>query len=235
MSSKLLFEHLVELKSTFIKAIIFFVLVTILLLPFANDLYTIFANPLLDKFMVYSGSIISTKLTSTFFVPFKITLFCALIISFPFIFYQFWSFASPGLYLSEKKFLAWTLCLAYALFLFASVFVYFLVFPFVFEFFIKMTPADVNLMIDISYYLEMVISLFFAFGLAFQVPLIVSNLVRFNWVKVESLKKYRPYFLLFAFIFGAIFTPPDVISQIMLAVPVYFLYEIGLFFAKNKN
>ncbi|MFZ8943208.1 MAG: twin-arginine translocase subunit TatC [Methylophilaceae bacterium] len=235
MNSKLLFEHLVELKATFIKSIIFFVFIILILMPFSNDLYSIFADPLLEKFMVYEGSIVSTKLTSTFFVPFKITLFCSLIISFPFIFYQFWSFIAPGLYLPEKKFLAWTLCLAYFLFVFASIFVYFLVFPIIFEFFIKMTPENVTLMIDISYYLELIISLFFAFGLAFQVPLIVSNLVRFNWIKISDLKKYRAYFLLFAFLFGAIFTPPDVISQIMLAVPVYFLYEIGIFFAKAKN
>jgi sec-independent protein translocase protein TatC len=124
---------------------------------------------------------------------------------------------------------------AFILFLAAAFFVYMLVFPLIFEFFIRMKPDDVRLMIDISSYLEMIISLFIAFGLAFQIPLLVIGLAKFNLISTSKLKAYRSYVLVFAFIFGAIFTPPDVISQLLLAIPVYLLYEVGIMFAKNSK
>tara|TARA_X000000368_G_C22817918_1_gene617668 strand:- start:35 stop:427 length:393 start_codon:yes stop_codon:yes gene_type:complete len=126
------------------------------------------------------------------------------------------------------------LIFGFILFLLGTVFVYFLIFPIIFNFFVNITPTNVELMIDISYYLQMIIALFLAFGLAFQVPLVLITAVKFNWIEIKTLEKNRQYVIVAAFIFGAIFTPPDIISQILLALPILFLYEIGLFISKNK-
>ena len=128
----------------------------------------------------------------------------------------------------------WAMCFGFILFLAGTLFVYFLIFPVIFSFFVSSTPNDVELMIDISSYLQMIIALFLAFGLAFEVPLMLIIAVKFKWVKTSTLEKNRPYIIVAAFIFGAIFTPPDIISQVLLALPILFLYEIGLFISKNK-
>ena len=228
------FGHFLELRSTLIKSLVIYLIVFLAMMPFANEIYYFFSQPLLDQLILLDGSVISTKLTATFIVPFKITAYCALIISLPFIFGQIWNFVSPGLYKKEKQFVFLAMFFGFILFLAGTLFVYFLIFPIIFNFFISITPKDVELMIDISSYLQMVIALFLAFGLAFEVPLFLIIAVKFNWVKIKTLEKNRSYIIVAAFIFGAIFTPPDIISQVLLALPILFLYEIGLFISKRS-
>ena len=228
------FGHFLEFRSTLIKLLITYFIIFLAMMPFANEIYYFFSEPLLAELMASNGTVISTKLTSTFIVPFKITAYCALLISLPFLFFHIWNFVSPGLYKNEKIFVFLTMIFGFILFLAGTLFVYFLIFPVIFSFFISATPDDVELMIDISSYLQMIIALFLAFGLAFEVPLLLITAVKFNWVKIKTLEKNRPYIVVAAFIFGAIFTPPDIISQVLLALPILFLYEIGLFISKNK-
>ena len=228
------FGHFLEFRSTLIKLFITYFIIFLAMMPFANEIYYFFSEPLLAELMASNGTVISTKLTSTFIVPFKITAYCALLISLPFLFFHIWNFVSPGLYKNEKIFVFLTMIFGFILFLAGTLFVYFLIFPVIFSFFISATPDDVELMIDISSYLQMIIALFLAFGLAFEVPLLLITAVKFNWVKIKTLEKNRPYIVVAAFIFGAIFTPPDIISQVLLALPILFLYEIGLFISKNK-
>ena len=227
------FHNFKELRWSLIKSFLILIGIFFLLFPFANEIHHFFAKPLLMQMQLENASIISTKLTATFIVPFKITLFCAFIISLPLIFWQIWLFVSPGLYRKEKFFIFWALLMSYILFILGSLFVYNLVFPIIFNFFISMTPDEVNLMVDISSYLEMIIALFLAFGFSFQIPIILVTLVKFRWVKLKSIQKNRPFLVVIAFIFGAIFTPPDVISQILLALPMIFLFELGIIFAKK--
>ena len=227
------FHNFKELRWSLIKSFLILIGIFLLLFPFANEIYHFFAKPLLLQMQSENASIISTKLTATFIVPFKITLFCAFIVSLPLIFWQIWLFVSPGLYKKEKFFIFWALLVSYILFILGSLFVYNLVFPIIFNFFISMTPDKVNLMVDISSYLEMIIALFLAFGFAFQIPIILVTLVKFRWVKLKSIEKNRQFLIVMAFIFGAIFTPPDVISQILLALPIVFLFELGIIFAKK--
>ena len=227
------FHNFKELRWSLIKSFLIIIGIFLLLFPFANEIYHFFAKPLLLQMQSENASIISTKLTATFIVPFKITLFCAFIISLPLIFWQIWLFVSPGLYKKEKIFIFWALLMSYILFILGSLFVYNLVFPIIFNFFISMTPDEVNLMVDISSYLEMIIALFLAFGFAFQIPIILVTLVKFRLVSLKSIRKNRPFLIVIAFIFGAIFTPPDIISQILLALPMIFLFELGIIFAKK--
>ena len=227
------FHNFKEFRWSLIKSFLILIGIFLLLFPFANEIYHFFAKPLLLQMQSENASIISTKLTATFIVPFKITLFCAFIISLPLIFWQIWLFVSPGLYKKEKFFIFWALLMSYILFILGSLFVYNLVFPIIFNFFISMTPDEVNLMVDMSSYLEMIIALFLAFGFAFQIPIILVTLVKFRWVSLKSIQKNRPFLILVAFIFGAIFTPPDVISQILLALPMIFLFELGIIFSKK--
>ena len=228
------FGHFSELRSTAMKSLFIYLGVFIALVPFSNEIYSFFSKPLLDQLVLLNGTIISTKLAATFIVPIKICAYCALIISLPLILFQVWKFVSHGLYKNENSFLFWTLIFSFLLFLSGTFFVYFLIFPLIFSFFISITPDDVDLMIDISSYLEMIISLFLAFGLAFEVPLFLITAVKFNLIKIEKLKEIRPYIIIAAFIFGAIFTPPDVISQILLAIPILILYEIGILLSKKN-
>ena len=229
------FEQLIELRTSLIKSLLIFIAFFVVLIPFSGDIYIFFSDPLLQKLLVSDGSIISTKLSATFLVPFKITALVAFILSYPIIFFQIWSFVSPGLYNKEKNFIYLIFLLSFVLFIVAGLFVYFFVFPVIFNFFIGMTPEDVTLSIDITSYLEMIIALFLAFGIAFQIPLIVNALVKFGIVKLEFFKRNRSYFFVLTFIFGAIFTPPDILSQLLLALPVYALYELGIFIAKKAS
>ncbi|NDG16311.1 MAG: twin-arginine translocase subunit TatC [Betaproteobacteria bacterium] len=151
------------------------------------------------------------------------------------MFYQFWRFISPGLYKKEKKLILLSFVSGFILFFVGMAFAYYLIFPIVFNFFILMTPSNVSLMIDISNYLDLILSLLISFGLAFEVPVIILILVTLGWVKVKTLEEARPYMVVIAFVIGAILTPPDVISQVCLAIPLWFLYELGLFVSKRIN
>lgn len=210
--------------------VIGFVIVFIVFFPFANKIYALLAAPLLSK-LPAGGQMIATAVTTPFFVPMKVAMMAAFIVSLPHTMYQLWAFIAPGLYAHEKKFMIPMIVASSALFLAGMAFAYFLVFPVVFGFIVGTAPVGVAVMTDIGNYLDFVLTLFFAFGLAFQVPIAVVMAVRFGWVSINQLKEARGYVVVGAFVIGAIFTPPDIISQFMLAVPIWLLYELGIIVA----
>ena len=175
---------------------------------------------------------VATAVTTPFFVPMKVAMMAAFIISLPYTLYQIWAFVAPGLYAHEKKLMIPLIVASSLLFIAGMAFAYFLVFPVVFGFIVGTAPQGVAVMTDIGNYLDFVMTLFFAFGLAFEVPIAVVMAVRFGWVTIAQLKEVRGYVVVGAFVIGAIFTPPDIISQFMLAVPMWLLYELGIVVAK---
>ena len=223
-------SHLIELRDRLLRTLIGFALVLLMLLPFANKIYSLLAAPLLAK-LPSGGQMIATAVTTPFFVPMKVAMMAAFIISLPHTMYQAWSFVAPGLYAHEKKFMVPMIVASCCLFLMGMAFAYFLVLPVIFGFIISAAPVGVAVMTDIANYLDFVIGLFFAFGLAFQVPIAVILVVYFGWLDLIQLKAMRAYVVVAAFILGAIFTPPDVVSQFMLALPICMLYELGMLFA----
>lgn len=231
-------SHLIELRDRLLRTLIGFALVLLMLLPFANKIYSLLAAPLLAQ-LPSGGQMIATAVTTPFFVPMKVAMMAAFIISLPHTMYQAWSFVAPGLYAHEKKFMVPMIVASCCLFLMGMAFAYFLVLPVIFGFIISAAPVGVAVMTDIANYLDFVIGLFFAFGLAFQVPIAVILVVYFGWFDVIQLKAMRAYVVVVAFILGAIFTPPDVVSQFMLALPICMLYELGIllagFIAKAKS
>lgn len=231
-------SHLIELRDRLLRALLGFVLVLLALLPFSNKIYSLLAAPLLAQ-LPSGGQMIATAVTTPFFVPMKVAMLAAFIISLPHTMYQAWSFVAPGLYAHEKKFMVPMIVASCCLFLMGMAFAYFLVFPVIFGFIVGAAPVGVAVMTDIANYLDFVIGLFFAFGLAFQVPIAVILAVHFDWLNVAQLKDMRSYVVVAAFIAGAIFTPPDIVSQFMLALPIWLLYELGILFAsllgKSKN
>ena len=224
----LFLSHFKDLRTVLINSSIIFLVIFISLFPFSNEIYQFFALPLINQLSIVNGSLISTKLTATFIAPFKITLFVAFIISLPLIFFQIWKFIGPGLYKKEKVFILSASIFSFGLFLAALFFVYLILFPNIFRFFIVTAPGNVDLMIDISQYLEMILALFFAFGIAFQIPIILITIVKFKLISISKINSNRAYIYIGSFIFAAIFTPPDVLSQFLLDIPVIFLFELGL-------
>ena len=220
-------SHLIELRSRLIRAVLGMVLTFLCLFPFANKLYTLLARPLLAK-LPAGGHLIATAVTTPFLVPLKVAFVASILISLPYTLAQIWGFVAPGLYAYEKRFVAPLVVISTFLFFVGMLFAYFVVFPVVFGFFVATAPEGVQVMTDIGNYLDFVISLFVAFGIAFEVPVVVVAMVKFGWVSVAKLKEIRPYVIVGAFIVGAIFTPPDVVSQVMLAVPLWLLYEAGI-------
>lgn len=226
-----LVSHLVELRSRLMKAAAAILIIFVCLVPFAETLFTMIATPLMDR-LPEGATMIATQVASPFLTPFKMTLFVALFLAMPVVLTQAWAFVAPGLYKREKKF-AFPLVLSSIVLFYAGVaFAYFVVFPLMFGFFAAVTPEGVTMMTDISAYLDFILTLFFAFGLAFEVPIATVMLVWSGLVPLESLAKVRAYVFLGAFVLGMLLTPPDAISQTMLAVPVYLLYEVGLFMAR---
>lgn len=220
-------SHLIELRDRLLRIVAGIVLTFICLFPFANKIYSLLASPLLSQ-LPQGGQMIATAVTTPFFVPMKVAMLAAFVISLPYTLYQIWSFIAPGLYQHEKRFAAPMVVLSTLLFLIGMAFAYFLVFPVVFGFIAGTAPEGVAVMTDIGNYLDFVITLFLAFGIAFEVPVAVVVLVRMGMVNVATLKEIRSYVIVGAFIAGAILTPPDVISQFMLAVPLWLLYEAGI-------
>jgi sec-independent protein translocase protein TatC len=219
--------HLVELRTRLLHAVVAVLLVFICLFPWASDLYTLLAHPLLAK-LPKGGQMIATDVTTPFFVPLKVALMAAFLIALPYILYQIWRFVAPGLYAHEKR-LVWPLIIASTILFFCGMaFAYFVVFPVVFGFITASAPQGVAVMTDIDKYLSFVLTMFMAFGMAFQVPVAVVLLVRMGFVTVAKLREARPYAVVGAFVVGAIFTPPDVVSQLMLAMPLWLLYEVGI-------
>ncbi len=223
-------SHLIELRNRLLRIVIGFVLVFIAFFPFANKIYGLLAAPLLSK-LPAGGQMIATAVTTPFFVPMKVAMMAAFIVSLPHTMYQVWAFVAPGLYAHEKKFMIPMIIASSSLFLAGMAFAYFVVFPVVFGFIVGTAPQGVAVMTDIGNYLDFVLTLFFAFGLAFQVPIAVVMTVRFGWLTVTQLKEARGYVVVGAFVVGAIFTPPDIISQFMLAMPIWLLFELGLIVA----
>ncbi|MHB1352725.1 MAG: twin-arginine translocase subunit TatC [Thiobacillus sp.] len=223
-------SHLIEMRDRLLRAVIAIVVVFIALFPWAQDLYALLAQPLLSA-LPEGGQMIATEVTTPFFVPVKVTLMSAFLLAMPWVFYQVWAFVAPGLYQHEKRIGIPLVVASVLLFLLGMAFAYFLVFPVVFGFIVGIAPAGVAVMTDIGKYLDFVLTLFMAFGITFEVPVAVVLLVKMGMVSVAKLREIRPYVIVGAFVIGAIFTPPDVISQFMLAVPVWLLYEIGILVA----
>lgn len=229
-------SHLIELRNRLLRIVLGFVVVFIAFFPFANKIYALLAAPLLSK-LPAGGQMIATAVTTPFFVPMKVAMMAAFIVSLPYTMYQAWAFVAPGLYSHEKKFMVPMVIASSLLFLSGMAFAYFAVFPVVFGFIVSSAPQGVAVMTDIGSYLDFVLTLFFAFGLAFQVPIAVVMTVRFGWLTIDQLKDARGYVVVGSFIIGAIFTPPDIISQFMLAIPMWMLFELGLIVASfsKKN
>jgi sec-independent protein translocase protein TatC len=222
--------HLVELRSRLLNAVVAVLLIFVCLFPWASDLYTLLAHPLLAR-LPKGGQMIATDVTTPFFVPLKVALMAAFLIALPYILYQIWRFVAPGLYEHEKR-LVWPLIIASTILFFCGMgFAYFVVFPVVFGFITASAPQGVAVMTDIDKYLSFVLTMFIAFGITFQVPVAVVLSVRMGFITVEKLRSIRPYMVVGAFVVGAIFTPPDVVSQSMLAVPLWLLYELGILVA----
>jgi sec-independent protein translocase protein TatC len=219
--------HLIELRTRLMHSAIALLLVFICLFPWASDLYALMAEPMLAK-LPKGGQMIATDVTTPFFVPLKVALMAAFLISLPYILYQIWRFVAPGLYAHEKR-LVWPLIVVSTVLFFCGMaFAYFIVFPVVFGFITASAPQGVAVMTDIDKYLSFVLAMFMAFGITFQVPVAVVVLVRMGFVSVEKLREARSYVIVGAFVVGAIFTPPDVVSQLMLAIPLWLLYETGI-------
>lgn len=220
-------SHLIELRDRLLYIVAGLLLVFLGLFPFANKIYTLLAAPLLAS-LPKGGQMIATGVTTPFFVPMKVAMLAAFVISLPHTLYQLWKFVAPGLYRHEKRFAAPMIVCGTLLFLVGMAFAYFLVFPVVFGFITGIAPEGVAVMTDIGSYLDFVITMFLAFGFAFEVPVAVLLLVKLGWVSVATLREVRSYVVVGAFVLGAIFTPPDVVSQLMLAVPLWLLYEAGI-------
>jgi sec-independent protein translocase protein TatC len=220
-------SHLIEMRDRLLRAILAVVIIFICLFPWAQDLYALLAKPLLVA-LPKGGQMIATEVTTPFFIPIKVTLMTAFLLALPWVFYQAWAFVAPGLYQHEKRLGVPLVIASVILFLLGMAFAYFLVFPMVFGFIVGVAPAGVAVMTDIGKYLDFVMTLFLAFGITFEVPVAVVLLVKMGMVSVAKLREIRPYVIVGAFVIGAIFTPPDVISQFMLAMPMWVLYELGI-------
>ena len=226
-----LISHLVELRNRLLKAAAAILVIFVCLVPFAQSIFTLIATPLMDK-LPEGATMIATQVASPFLTPFKMSLFVALFLAMPVVLTQLWYFVAPGLYKREKRF-AFPLVFSSIVLFYAGVaFAYYVVFPLMFAFFAAYTPEGVTMMTDISYYLDFILTIFFAFGLAFEVPIVTVMLVWSGLVPLSTLAKARAYVFLGAFVMGMLLTPPDAISQTMLAVPVYILYEAGLLMAR---
>jgi sec-independent protein translocase protein TatC len=224
-------SHLIELRSRLMHSIVAVVIVLVALFPWAKDIYSVLARPLL-KALPQGSTMIATDVTGTFLVPLKVTLMAAFLIALPYVLYQMWAFVAPGLYQHEKRLALPVIVSSVFFFALGMCFAYFVVFPIAFGFFAGYTPSGVQMMTDIDKYLSFVLTMFIAFGITFEVPVVVVVLVRLGVVELKKLQSIRGYVIVGAFVVGAIFTPPDVLSQCMLAVPLWLLYEFGLLVAR---
>ncbi|MCH7820531.1 MAG: twin-arginine translocase subunit TatC [Proteobacteria bacterium] len=225
-----LLSHLVELRSRLIKIAAAVILLFVALLPFSQRIFQIVSKPLVE--VLPGQQMIATAVASPLLTPFKLTFFVALIVAMPVVLYQVWAFIAPGLYRKEKHFAIPLLASSILLFYAGVAFAYFVVFPLVFGFFTAITPPGVEMMTDISAYLDFITTIVLAFGIAFEVPVATVLIVWTGLTTPEKLGKARPYVFLTAFVVGMLLTPPDIISQTLLAVPVYLLYEVGILMAR---
>ena len=225
-----LLSHLVELRGRLLKVAAAVVLVFVVLLPWSRKIFALVSEPLRD--VLPGNAMIATAVASPLLTPFKLTFFVALFIAMPIVLYQVWAFVAPGLYKKEKRFAMPLLASSIMLFYLGIAFAYFLVFPLMFNFFTAVAPEGVEVQTDISLFLDFITTIVFAFGIAFEVPIATVLIVWTGLTTPDKLGKARPYVFLGAFIVGMILTPPDIISQTLLAVPVYLLYELGILMAR---
>jgi sec-independent protein translocase protein TatC len=226
-----LIDHLLELRTRLLRAVMAIGVVVIALAPFARQLYTALAEPLV-RYLPEGSSMIAIDVASPFFAPFKLVLILGILIAMPAVIYQAWAFVAPGLYRHEQRLARPLLVASVLLFYAGCAFAYFAVFPVVFAFFTSMAPEGVEVMTDISRYLDFILTLFIAFGLAFQVPVATIVLVVLGITTTETLAKARGYVIVGAFLGAMLITPPDMISQTLLAIPVLLLYELGIIMAR---
>ena len=222
-----LIEHLLELRRRLLWVLGVWLLCFIVMVPFAQKIYTFMAEPLLVN-LPAGNHMIATEVIAPFFVPIKVTLMAAFIMTLPHSLYQIWAFVAPGLYRHEKRLIMPLLIASLLLFALGMTFAYYLVFPIIFKFLTSMTPAGVTMATDIDKYLSFVLGMFVAFGVTFEVPILVILLNRMGIVSVTQLKRARAYVVVGAFVVAAIVTPPDVLSQTLMALPLILLYEIGI-------
>ncbi|MDB2534854.1 twin-arginine translocase subunit TatC [Gammaproteobacteria bacterium] len=227
-------SHLLELRSRLIRILICFGFLALVGIPFSSDIYTFAASPLLE-ILPSGSSMIATQVTSPLMAPLKLVFFSALLITMPYLFYEMWMFMSPGLYKKEKAFIAPLMLSTIFLFLSGVAFAYFIVCPIIFKFFIGVAPESISVMTDINQYMNFVIKLIFAFGIAFEIPVATFLLIKSEIVKKETLVKARPYLVILFFVFGMLLTPPDIFSQLFLAIPMWVLFELGLLVSRDKN
>jgi len=235
-----LVSHLVELRTRLIRASLSVLAIFVCLAPFSDKVFKLVANPLMAQMNILNGGdgdgnqmqMIATQVASPFLVPFKTCMWVALFIAMPVVIYQIWAFVAPGLYKKEKRFAIPMVVSSILLFYLGVGFAYFVVFPLMFAFFTAAAPEGVAVMTDINSYLDFVLAIFFAFGIAFEVPIATVMLVWSGLTTTDSLGAKRAYVFLGSFVVGMLLTPPDVISQTLLAVPVYLLYEVGIFMSK---
>ena len=223
-----LVTHLTELRDKLLRALLAELLVFICLFPFANDIYTFVSEPL-RALLPPGATMIATEVASPFFTPFKLSLVTAVFLAMPYVLYQAWSFIAPGMYKHEKRLAIPLLASSVLLFYAGSAFAYYVVFPLIFSFFTSVAPQDITIMTDINSYLNFVLKLFFAFGLAFEIPIVAILMIWAGITTAEALAKKRPYIIVGCFIFGMLLTPPDIISQSLLAIPMWLLFEIGVY------
>ena len=226
-----LVSHLLELRNRLLKTLVVVLVIFLGLFYFSRDLYTLVARPLMDA-MPEGTNMIATGVASPFLAPFKLTLVVAVFVAIPFVLHQAWAFVAPGLYDKEKALALPLLASSVLLFYLGAAFAYYVVFPLLFAFFTQTGPENVQVMTDINQYLNFVLKLFFAFGIAFEIPIATFLLILTGAASVKSLSAKRPYVILGCFVIGMLMPPPDVVSQSLLAVPMYLLYEVGLLFGR---
>ena len=231
-----LIGHLIELKARLLKGLCWFLGCFAITLYFSNPLYHSIAQPLLDK-LPDNNHLVAIKVASPFLVPIKLSFFFALFLAMPALFYQLWAFILPGLYQHERYFARLILVTSTILFYLGAAFAYFIVFPLIFGFFVGTAPQGVLIMTDLQHYLTFVVQLFLAFGIAFEMPVATFILIKSGWVSTHQLSRNRGYVILLSFILGMVLTPPDIVSQLMLAIPIWLLFELGLLISRltEKN
>lgn len=226
-----LVAHLTELREKLLRAILAVLVIFLCLFPFSNDIYAFVSEPL-RAILPDGNNMIATDVTTPFFTPFKLTLVAAILVALPYVLYQAWSFIAPGMYRHEKRLAIPLLASSVLLFYAGAAFAYFIVFPIIFGFFTSVAPEGVAIMTDINSYLDFVLKLFFAFGFAFEIPIAVVLLIWTGITTPEALAAKRRYVIVGCFVIGMILTPPDVFSQTLLAVPMWMLFEAGIYFGR---
>mgnify|MGYP001207367961 FL=1 len=234
MTEDSLSNHLLELRNRLLKVIVLFMVFAAVGLPFAGNIYEIVASPL-NSVLPNGSTMIATEVSSPFMAPIKLVFYLALLLSMPWLFYQVWMYVSPGLYKDEKKFAGPLMLSTVVLFFSGVLFAFYIVCPIIFKFFIGISPDSIVVMTDINQYLNFIFKLVFAFGISFEIPVATVLLVNSGIVTKSSLSKGRPYLIIFFLIVGMLLTPPDIFSQLFLAIPMLILFEIGLLIARDKK